>query len=223
MIFKWLQTLSDKLKISYSIKLPSSKEIKFGEQYGNPLFHVEIKTKKGLRAILSGNELKIAEAYIYQDINLNNEVDMLKLFEIKNLFSRTHPFIIIFARIMAFFSNQIAINKKSISQHYEFDNDFYLLFLDKTRTYSHGLFINDNEKPELAATRKMEFALTNCHLMPNARVLDIGGGWGNMVEFLGTRGFHVDSITLSNQSEKFILKLIEDKKLTNCRVFKKDF
>jgi cyclopropane-fatty-acyl-phospholipid synthase len=223
MIFKWLQILSDKLKISCSIKLPDSREIKFGEQYGSPLFQVDIKTKKGLRALLSGNELKIAEAYIYKDIDLNEKVDMLKLFAIKNFFSRSHPFIIQFTRIISFFSNQVVINKKSISRHYEFDNDFYLLFLDKTRTYSHGIFIADNESHELAATRKLEFALNSCHLMPGAKVLDIGAGWGNIVEFLGTRGFHVDALTLSNQSERFVLQLIENKKLFDCRVFKKDF
>ncbi len=223
MIFKWLQILSDKLKISYSIKLLNSKEIKFGEQYGSPLFQVDIKTKKGLRALLSGNELKIAEAYIYKDFDLNENVDMLKLFEIKNLFSHSHPFIIRLTRIISFFSKQVLINKKSISQHYEFDHDFYLMFLDKTRTYSHGVFIDDNEPHELASTRKLEFALTNCHLIPGAKVLDIGAGWGNMVEFLGTKGFHVDAVTLSNQSERFLLKLIENKKLSNCQVFNKDF
>ncbi len=223
MIFNFLQSFSDGVKTPLSIKLPDATEIKIGAQYGDATFQIHIKTKKGLHAVLSGNELSIAEAYIYGDIDLNGNVDMLKLLEIKNYFSGEHPFIMRLARIMAFFSNQVAINKKSIAQHYEFDNDFYLMFLDKTRTYSHGIFLNDKETQEQAATRKLEFAMNSCHLKPGAKVLDLGAGWGNIVEYLGDRGFHVDAITLSDQSERFLSKLVEDKKFSHCRVFKKDF
>lgn len=217
-----LHNLSDKIQSGISIILPDSKEIKFGEQYDKS-FQIVIHNKNGMRAFQSGNELNISEAYIYGDIDLNGNIDMLKLLEITRLFSKSHPFIITWARLISFFSNQVVINKKSIAQHYEFDNDFYLMYLDKTRTYSHGLYIDDNEPYELAAARKLEFAMNSCHLSPGDRVLDIGAGWGNIVEYIGNKGVHVDAVTLSHQSEKFISQLIKDKHLTHCRVFRKDF
>lgn len=218
-----LNNLSEKIQSGFSIILPNSKEIKFGEQYGNSSFQIVVNNKKGLRAIQSSDELKISEAYIYGDIDLNGNIDMLKLLEVTRFFSKVHPFVITWARIISFFSKQVNINKKSIAQHYEFDNDFYLMFLDKTRTYSHGIFLNDNEPHEQASARKLEFAMNSCHLAPGEKVLDIGAGWGNMVEYLGNKGIQVDAVTLSYQSENFISKLIEDKKLSNCRVFRKDF
>lgn len=148
---------------------------------------------------------------------------MLKLLEITKLFFKKHPWIIFWTRLCSVFNNQITINQKSISQHYEFDNDFYLTFLDQTRTYSHGIFMHDAEQHEHAAIRKLEFAMKSCHLVGGEKVLDIGAGWGNIVEYLGQKGIHVDAVTLSHQSEAFIAKLIKDKKLSGCRVFRKDF
>ena len=223
MFFNLLNQLSEKIKSNFSVILPNAEEMKFGEQYNGSPFQIVINNKKGLKALKSGDELTIAEAYVDGDIDLNGNIDMLKLLEITRYFSKKYPFAIRWSRIISFFSNQVLINKKSISQHYEYDNDFYLMFLDITRTYSHGIFIDDNEPHEKAASRKLDFALQSCHITPGEKVLDIGAGWGNIVEFLGDKGFHVDAVTLSHQSEIFIAKLIEDKKLSNCRVFRKDF
>jgi len=223
MFINLLQTLSEKIKSAFSIILPGNKEVKLGEQYGDSAFQIRVNNKKGLSALKSGDELKISEAYIYGDIDLEGHIDMLKLLEITRLFTRNYPFVIALSRISYFFNNQLLINKKSISQHYEFDNDFYLMFLDKTRTYSHGIFIDDNESHEQAENRKLEFALTSCHLSPGQRALDIGAGWGNIVEYVGSRGIHVDAVTLSDKSENFIAQLIREKNLSNCRVMKIDF
>lgn len=223
MFFKALQTLSDKIKTPFSIRFPNSHEMKFGEAYGPPLFHVEINTKKGLRALKSVDELKIAEAYIYGDIDLKGQIDMLKLLEVQTLLSKAHPLIVLWSKINTFFSNQKIINKKSISEHYEFDHDFYLMFLDKTRTYSQGIFIDPEESLEQACTRKLEFAKNNCHLVPGKKVLDIGSGWGNAVEYLGKEGIEVDALTISNKSFSFISNLIESNKLFNCQIIQKDF
>ncbi len=223
MFLNLLNKLSEKIKSGFSVILPDSKEMKFGEQYHGSPFQIVINNQKGLKALKSGDELKISEAYIYGDIDLNGNIDMLKLLEITRYFSKKYPLAIRWLRIISFFSNQVLINKKSISQHYEYDNDFYLMFLDKTRTYSHGIFIDDNEPYEKAALRKLEFALQSCHITAGDKVLDIGGGWGNIVEFLGTKGIQVDAVTLSHQSETFMSELIKDKKLSNCRVFRKDF
>ncbi len=223
MFINILNNLSEKIKSRFSIVLPSSKEIKFGEQYSSEPFQIIVNNQKGLRALKSGNEIEISEAYIYGDIDLTGNIDMLKLLEITRLFSNINPLVVIWSRFISLFSSQVAINKESISQHYELESDFYLLFLDSTRAYSHGIFINDDEPCEQASLRKLEFAMNSCHLASGEKVLDIGGGWGALVEYLGSRSIKVDTLTISQQSEKFISNLIQDKKLTGCRVIRKDF
>jgi len=218
-----LNTFSDLIKTSFLVKLPNASEIILGEQYGSPEFQIIINNNRGLQALQSGKELKICEAYIYKDIDLTGKIDMLKLLELTRLFSKEHPFIMWWSKFIYFFKKQTAINKNSIVQHYEFDDAFYLYFLDKTRAYSHGIFINDNETLETANTRKLEFAMKGCQLSPGAKVLDLGAGWGCAVEYLGLKGIHVDAITISQQSAHFVDNLIKDKQLSHCQIFKTDY
>ena len=39
-------------------------------------------------------------------------------------------------------------------------------------------------------------------------MLDIGGGWGSFLQFAGEQGVHVTSITISDESEKYMQELI---------------
>lgn len=222
MILKLLQKLSNRMQTSFAIKLPNAKEVQIGEHYGSPLFRVIVKDQEGLQALKLGDELKISEAYVFGHIDLEGKVDMLKLLELEKLLSN-NALLSVWKKIVGFFSNQVALNRKSIAKHYEFDDEFYLMFLDKTRSYSQAVFNHEQEPLEQASLRKLEFAMNSCHLRPGMKVLDLGGGWGNALEFLGTKGIHVDALTISNKSAQFLLRLIEDKKLTNCRVLKKDF
>lgn len=223
MFLNTLTAFSDNIKTSFLIKLPNSKEIKIGENYGSPDFQVLINTEQGLQALKSGKELKICEAYIYGDIDLVGKIDMLKLLEITRLFSKTHPFLMWWSKLVYLFRPQVFINKKSIAKHYEFDDDFYLYFLDKTRAYSHGIFHNDEESLDIANSRKLEFAMNSCQLSTGKKVLDIGAGWGCAVEYLGNKGVNVDAITISQHSANFVSNLIKTKNLSNCQVFKIDF
>ncbi len=223
MFLNLLTTFSDDIRLSFIIRLPDSKEIRIGESYGNPVFTVIINNEKGLQALKSGAELKICEAYIYKDIDLVGKVDMMKLLEITRFFSKDYPFIAWWSKLVYLLRDQVSTNKKSIAKHYEFDDDFYLLFLDKTRAYSHGIFLNDNESLEVANSRKLEFALQSCQLSVGSKILDIGTGWGCAVEYLGDKNMSVDALTISQQSANFVSNLIKTKKLLNCQVFKIDF
>jgi cyclopropane-fatty-acyl-phospholipid synthase len=222
-ILKKFEEISTWVKASLLIKLPNSKWIKVGKQTGLPII-INIKTYKGLEAILSRRELAISEAYMYGDIELDKQVDMLKLIKVKTIFINTAPVIRwLIHTFSLLFNNQVSINEENISKHYEFDHDFYLMFLDKTRSYSHGIFTQDNEPQENASYRKLKFAMDCCHVRSGNKVLDVGAGWGDAVEYLGKKGICVDAITIANQSVRFVSDLIREKKLPNCHVVKKDF
>ncbi|MDP3561808.1 MAG: class I SAM-dependent methyltransferase [Legionellaceae bacterium] len=223
MFLNLLTSFGDTIKTSFLIKLPNSKEIKIGESYGKPAFQVIINNEQGLRALKSGNELKICEAYIYQDFDLIGKIDMMKLLEVTKLFSKEHAVLSWLSQWIYFFQDQIHINKRSIAEHYELDDEFYLLFLDKTRAYSHGIFQNDEESLDIANARKLDFAMTSCQLSPGQKVLDIGTGWGCIVEHLGSHGIHVNALTISKHSADFVANLIKNKNLAHCEVNQIDF
>ena len=83
----------------------------------------------------------------------------------------------------------VAELERWISQHYDLESDFYLVFLDKqARCYSHGYFSRDDESLEAAIQRKLDTAITDCGMRPGWRVLDIGAGWGAFTAHAGRQG-----------------------------------
>lgn len=75
-----------------------------------------------------------------------------------------------------------ARDRAAISHHYDLSNDFYRLLLDDTMAYSCGYW--PSEEPGGTAERsqhaKLELICRKLGLVPGARLLDIGCGWGSL-------------------------------------------
>ena len=74
---------------------------------------------------------------------------------------------------------------KAIQAHYDTGNAFYRLWLDSTLTYSCALF-GDSDTLDEAQIRKLDYHVDQAKASGAARVLDIGCGWGSMLERLTT-------------------------------------
>ena len=98
--------------------------------------------------------------------------------------------------------NTLNGSKKNIQAHYDLGNDFYSLWLDKTMTYSSGLFNDDNETLESAQCNKYN-RLLNRIGVAKANILEIGCGWGGFAELAGLRGHSVKGVTLSQEQYEF--------------------
>ena len=106
----------------------------------------------------------------------------------------------------------------AIQLHYDISNDFYKLWLDRTLTYSCALFTDEeiecgsllNEIGfEQAQIRKLEYHIRESGVKSGMRVLDIGCGWGALLNQLVTK-HNVTSatgITLSNAQLDYIRQL----------------
>jgi cyclopropane-fatty-acyl-phospholipid synthase len=116
----------------------------------------------------------------------------------------------------------VATNRKAIAQHYDAARDIQLTFMGKHRVYSHGRFQTGDETLDEAEEAKLATAYESLQLVPGMRVLDIGGGWGCFTEYAGTRGVHVDSLTISANSYRYMEGLIGRLELP-CRVILCDF
>jgi hypothetical protein len=72
----------------------------------------------------------------------------------------------------------------AIQHHYDVSDAFYALWLDPTLTYSCALWQDGDDADDLAAAqlRKLDYHLA-CAGAPRARrILDIGCGWGSLLE-----------------------------------------
>lgn len=77
----------------------------------------------------------------------------------------------------------------AIQAHYDAGDAFFALFLDPTRTYSCALFEHGMEALDDAQRAKIDWHLTQAGAQPGARLLDIGCGWGGLLErAVRTRG-----------------------------------
>jgi cyclopropane-fatty-acyl-phospholipid synthase len=98
--------------------------------------------------------------------------------------------------------NSLSGSKRNIEAHYDVGNDFYSLWLDKSMTYSSGLFGNTARNLEEAQSNKYERILGK-FLKPCSSVLEIGCGWGGFAERAAAHGHRLTGLTISPSQYRF--------------------
>ncbi len=75
-------------------------------------------------------------------------------------------------------------SEAAIRHHYDVSNAFYALWLDPSLTYSCAFWNDDDETEGLveAQQRKLDFHLTACGASRTRHILDIGCGWGSLLD-----------------------------------------
>jgi len=189
---------------------------------GRVEFRVAIHNRRGVSALSSLDEKRIGEAYLDGDISI--EGDLTAAFDLRTRLTDRHLLFYLWSTYgQRLFFGQVNRDKQWISEHYDNESDFYLLFLDKEhRCYSHGYFEDPDEPLDRAIRRKLDTAIEACGIQPGWRVLDIGAGWGAFTEYAGRRGVRVTSLTISAESERYVNDLIIREQLP-CQVVREHF
>jgi cyclopropane-fatty-acyl-phospholipid synthase len=199
---------------SFALQLTDGTVVPFGS--GPPAATLILNTTRGLAALATMDGTRLAEAYRSGDLDVQG--DLRRLLSVRDSFGEFHPLTWAWQFVRPLLRGQVASDADWIAAHYDYDADFYQLFLDdRHRCYSQAIFASDDEALEPAVTRKLAFAADAVEARPGARILDIGGGWGAFTEYGGQRDFRVTSLTISAQSERFIQSLIDRDRLP-CQV-----
>jgi cyclopropane-fatty-acyl-phospholipid synthase len=93
-----------------------------------------------------------------------------------------------------------------IEHHYDVDNDFFALFLDKKyRAYSCAVWQNATDL-EQAQEAKLDRLCRYANVQPNQHVLDIGCGWGGLMNNIIEKhsNTHVHGLTLSTEQFEYV-------------------
>ena len=186
--------LKAKLKInspSFSLKILQKGSSGLGESYMNNEFETE-----NLSSLI---ELSA------KNINVTHKFSgFLQFFSLNNFLGRK------------IFSNTKKRSQKYISLHYDLGNEFFSAFLDKTLTYSCGIFNSPNETLENAQINKYNKLINLVKPKNGDKILEIGCGWGGFAEHLA-KNFNVkiDCITISKKQFLFTKERVRKSGLTN--------
>jgi cyclopropane-fatty-acyl-phospholipid synthase len=168
---------------------------------------VLVRAEAVLDTLGGGDSLALAEAYLGGQIDL--EGDMLEIMKITDIIDLDLSIIEklrMWLRLKL--RNRVEYDRESIAFHYDRSPEFFLPWLDRWRSYSHGFYRSPDDSVTDAQARKLQFAIDALDLKPGMRVLDMGSGWGCFVEYAGRQGIAVHGITISEAQYHFVDELI---------------
>ena len=199
-----------------------------------------------LRAmLLSGTEMALAEAYLYNDIDI--EGDFLAVFDWANQlaeYTAKWSRKLDMARELMRLPNQmnprvsrrgpaklngkrhsLERDRQAVAYHYNVSNEFYNLFLGQRMVYTCAYFRTPDDTLDQAQEQKLEHICRKLRLKPGQRLLDIGCGWGGLVLYAAEKyGVDATGVTLSMPQVELANQRIAAAGLSErCRVDFRDY
>lgn len=194
---RYRRYFASRTPIPFAVKHLDGSESALGQ--GKPVFTVRVTDPRGQKALGGLDQFAIGVAYLRGWLDI--EGDLMTALKMREMFHDFHP--------IAWLGRYFKGDRPAISSHYDNDSDFFLTFMDKRhRCYTQGVFQSDDEPLEDAMTRKMDLALDAIQVRPGDHVLEVGGGWGAFMEHAGRRGIKVTTLTLAQESERYLNELI---------------
>jgi cyclopropane-fatty-acyl-phospholipid synthase len=116
-------------------------------------------------------------------------------------------------------------DRQAIAYHYSISNTFYGLWLDRRMVYSCAYFSRPDEDLDTAQLRKLDYICRKLRLQKGDRLLDIGCGWGGLVLHAAREyGASAHGITISEPQAEFANRRIKEMGLErSCRVDVADY
>jgi cyclopropane-fatty-acyl-phospholipid synthase len=199
-----------------------------------------------LRAmLLPGTELALAEAYLYDDCDMEGDIESIlgvaddlaesalgwrqKVAVARDLArlpararqggGRRGP-----ARLTGR-RHSLERDRQAVTYHYDVSNEFYGLWLDSRMVYSCAYFRTLGEDLDTAQEHKLDYICRKLRLAPGQRLLDIGCGWGGLVIYAAEHhGVDATGITLSRPQAELANQRIAAANLSDrCRVEVRDY
>ena len=162
------------------------------------LFTLVLKHAGALRAMfLSPSELTLGEAYIYDDFDIEGDIEAafdladsllgqerssgesLDLREqLRKLPASDHAQAGLHPIQLRGPVHSRDRDRQAVTYHYDLPAEFYALWLDQRMVYSCAYFNTPEEDLDTAQERKLDYICRKLRLRPGERLLDIGCGWG---------------------------------------------
>lgn len=188
-----------------TIQFPDGQTASFGRAYeGWQHVSLHLKDWELYRAVLKSGDIGFAESYIDGHWTTSSLTGLIELIshnrqQLESVIYGSWWGNLIYRLKHLLNRNSRTGSKKNIHAHYDIGNEFYKLWLDPSMTYSSAIYSDEQEQSlEEAQQAKYRRILHQLALPENAKVLEIGCGWGGFAEMaIRDAGAHVTGLTLS--------------------------
>lgn len=190
-----------------TIRLPNGETLHRQAPNPGPSAKLVIRRWRAIWRLMSGGELGFADAFIAGDWWTPNLVAFLE-FGARNDTGMQDAISGSWVRRLLLRlrhwqnRNTRRGSRRNIAAHYDLGNAFYELWLDRGMQYSSALFTVRDEPLEAAQDKKLSRILELLDIAGGERVLEIGCGWGALMERLAPR-CDVTGVTLSAEQLDF--------------------
>ena len=173
---------------------------------GEPQVALQLASWDPITALMRRGDVGFAQAWIDGEWTTDNLTGLIMLASLNRNVLESAVFgtwlgqLLDRLRHLLLRDNSLAGSRRNIAAHYDLGNAFYALWLDETMTYSSACFQGDANRSLADAQRaKYALALERTAASREARLLEIGCGWGGFAETAARAGHHVTGLTLSRE------------------------
>jgi len=187
-----------------TVRLPSGRLVRKAGALPGPEAVLELRRWRGLRRVVTGGALGLAEGYVAGDWTSPDLPSLIELLALNidgiEAARPASPLSRWTARLRhRANANSRKGSRRNISFHYDLGNAFYAAWLDSGMQYSSAIYAEGDDL-ERAQTRKLERIADWLALSGGESVLEIGIGWGALAEHLAARhGADITGVTLSER------------------------
>jgi cyclopropane-fatty-acyl-phospholipid synthase len=188
------------------VELPSGARLAYGP--GGTEAEIVFHDWRAFGRILRDGDIGFAEGFLDQQWHTPDLTALLGLLAANRAALDAPLYGSLAGRLMhrlmhALRSNTRSGSRRNIAAHYDLGNDFYSLWLDPGMTYSSALFESEGQSLADAQSAKYRRILDRIAPAPEARILEIGCGWGGFAELAASEKCHVTGLTLSREQLEF--------------------
>ncbi|MFM7698229.1 MAG: class I SAM-dependent methyltransferase [Limnohabitans sp.] len=207
------------------LQCPDGSWVRFGQDSG-PQAELVLHNWQVFGATLRSGDIGFAESFIAGDWQTPDLTGLLQLLVVNRRPMDDMIFGTWWGRLAYQIRHWMRRNNKrnsakNIHAHYDLGNAFYSAWLDPSMTYSSAWFEGNRDQTlQQAQQAKVRRALRMAQVEAGSRVLEIGCGWGGLVD-IGAREFgaHMTGITLSPSQLAYAQQRLQDlKHVTDLRL-----